>query len=307
MEIKGKIYFKNEPFMAVVEGRGDNPVKCTPIVYDGRDPSSAFGNECGAGIIFEDGKKYSWGLWQPRDLITAWRATEVLRRLNVIKKHDFCAAYYTGRRRVSNNDREKYVEPIIAKIGRQAHREIMSMPIPDEIIRAILDNQGQDFSPSGWPITDEIAAGTIKWQEAFSRVGIKHPDEVKAEEWANKKTIARFKRLIDSYTNSRIQTCFAGLPFPEGDLLELVKKDAGKIHSDSLLVALAGAKSGLFLSDSAQWLVSLAVGKPRFFSRRHSHSAAVSELNKMVEQSLSRLLEEFFPAVKASSATTSAQ
>ncbi|MDP3052578.1 MAG: hypothetical protein Q8N22_01320 [bacterium] len=326
MDTKGKIYFKNEPFMAVVEGRGDNPVKCTPIVYDGRDPSSAFGNECGAGILFEDGKIYSWGLWQPRNLIVSWRATEILRRLNVIKKHDFCAAYSAGCHRISDSDREKYVKPIIAKIGNQTYKEIMAMPVPETIIRAILDNQGQDFSPSLFPISYEVKAGTIKWRQEFADAGIENPDEVDARKFRQDKKISRFERLLVSYAKSQ------GLPRHcirmdkvEKILLDLIEKGADEAYSDNIVVSMAGTAADFIASDfaksmqldhagtheaiscSARWLTLYILGKPRFF-RRRAHLATLSDIkNKIVEPLLLRLLEEYFPAAKASSATTSAQ
>ena len=72
---EAKIHFRNQPFMARVDGQGEEPIECTPVVYD--TPST-----CGVGVLFEDGRGQTWGLLSPRNLIAAWRGTEVLRRLD---------------------------------------------------------------------------------------------------------------------------------------------------------------------------------------------------------------------------------
>lgn len=323
METKSIIRFRGEPFMAVVRGKSTVPIKCIPAVRDGE-------NSCGAGIIFEDGKGLFWGLVHPRDLITAWRATEILKHLNFIDPNfTLCAAYTAGLRKISDDDRKRYLEPIIAKIGRETHTKIMAMPIPEEIIRAILDNQGHDPAPSLFPIEYEVEAGTIKWQKAFTYVGIRHPDEVKAEQRADNETISKFEKLLISFARSRnlSRDCF-GIYAVEGALLTLVKKRADRSLSKLMLVALAGVESQLAMSGfsmmavvdgsrsaeeeascfnwqkedaishSAEWLTNSILGKPGFF-RKRLHLTTAAEFEKMMRELLTRLLEEYFPSEPA--------
>lgn len=160
--------------MARVAGKSDTPIQCTPVVYDEK-------SSCGVGVFFEDGIGQTWGLVIPRNLIVAWRGTEVLRRLDTIEHGTLCAAYYTGVREPHESSMKRYVEPTIAKIGKEAYKTIMSMPVPEEIVRAILDNQRQDFKPNLYPITDEVRAGTIQWRQEFADAGVKHPDAIDAK------------------------------------------------------------------------------------------------------------------------------
>lgn len=168
--MKSKIHFRNEPFMAHVADKGSEMIKCTPVVYDDL-------TNCGVGVFYEDGSGDVWGLLTPRNLITAWRGTEVLRRLDTVEEGTLCAAYTTGERNPHKSDMKR-IEPIIEKIGRKAYDKIMSMPVPEQIIRAILDNQQDDLPPDLEPITEEVEAGTIEWRQEFADAGIKRHTEI---------------------------------------------------------------------------------------------------------------------------------
>lgn len=224
METKSIIHFKGEPFMAIVEGRGEAPVKCIPVVWDGRD-SGAWGGSCGAGILFEDGQKYMWGLDSPRDPITSWRATEILRRLKVIKKREFCGAYYAASRFLSEQNRKTFAESVIAKIGRKTCNEILAMAIPEVIIRAILDNQNNDFPPSLFPIAEEVKAGTLKWRPEFNKAML-DPDEDYAKKEEGEKII-KFNSLLTSYAKFRGRPRYCiGMTEVENALLKLIRMGA---------------------------------------------------------------------------------
>jgi len=163
----GKIHFRGVPFVARVVGQG--VIKCTPIVYE-------IDSSCGIGVLYEDSQKgQTWGLFSPRNIIAAWRGTEVLRHLDLIKDNTLATAYYAGLRDPHDSDKKRYVEPMILNIGRGVYDKIMRMPVPEEIIRVILDNQGDEFPPHLYPIAEEVRAGTIKWRKEFADVGIEHP------------------------------------------------------------------------------------------------------------------------------------
>ena len=242
-----KIHFVNEPFRARVFWReGDELIECIPVVYDAW-------NLCGIAIFSEDGIRYAWGLLIPRDLITSWRATVIIRYLDEIEVDTLCKVYYAGRRRVSPEERRNYVEPIIAMIGKDTYEEIMAMPVPEKIIRAILDNQSDPFPPSIFPITEEVRAGTIDWQEwkeEFTELGIKHPDEIDAQKRREKKILSKFETLLSSYAeHQRIRPGTLGMDFFTNAFMNLVKKGVHQKYPDEVVVALAGVIGELTISE----------------------------------------------------------
>mgnify|MGYP001576084748 FL=1 len=263
------IYFKNKPFMACVFEEGNAPIECVPVVCSCSD-----GLNFGAGILLPNNKTWMWGLYMPRNLIAAWRATEVLHCLDVIERETLVAVNYTGKRNVRGDDFERYVRPIISKIGKQTYSAIMAMPVPEEIIRAILDNQKGDLKPDLWPIVDEVLAGTIIWRQEFANAGLEHPDETDAKKRAKKEKIAKFEYLLISYAKFRNRPRDSVvMDDVEKIILELIGKGADRTYSDCAIVALAGAAGDFIgseladgncfdchrtreaISKSAQWLV----------------------------------------------------
>ncbi|MCX6792572.1 MAG: hypothetical protein NTY12_00950 [Candidatus Falkowbacteria bacterium] len=151
--------------MVIVEGMGDKPIQVRPVVYD----SLA---DCGVAIIPENGRGFVWGLVAPRNIIAAWRATEILRCLKFINPNkDLAHSYYAGLRQPRDWMTQE-VSVLIRRIGRSRYNEIMSLPVPDKIIKAILDSQSGEssFMLDTRPIKEEINAGTIKWRKEFSNI-----------------------------------------------------------------------------------------------------------------------------------------
>ncbi|MDE1875169.1 MAG: hypothetical protein KGI79_00845 [Patescibacteria group bacterium] len=309
--------------MARVSDRGDQPIKCVPVVYD-----ADF--NCGLGVIYEDGQGQVWGMVSPRNLIAAWRGTEVLRLLDVIEHGTLHDAYHAGLRNPHESDLEQTVKPMIEKIGKKEHDRIMSAPVPGAIIRAILDNQNDEFKPDLYPITDEVRAGTIQWRKEFADAGIKHPNEIDAHAKAQEEIIAKFEKLLGSYaTSAGLSRQCLGMNHVEGALLTIVDKGAGKTHPDHVLVALAGAVGSLAtaefamfmmpfgprskeealssmarqkdeaLTKAAHWL-SADAGRPRFsFFRSRKDSMSFEDAKSL----LGRLLAEYFPPKQQIAAT----
>lgn len=315
---KGKIHFRGEPFMAYVTGKRDMAV-CAPVVYDS-------GSAHGVGIFLDDGSGVSWGFYFPRNLVTAWRATEVLRHFGILHRDSFYAAYYTGSRNPNKSNRVTYVEPTIAKIGQAVYDEIMAMPVPECIIRAILDNHVEEdfYSPDLYPITDEVRAGTIQWRHEFYDFGVTHPDVVDLEEgdWKERrKKLERFDVLLASYAKFRLLSRWdTEMRCVEDALITLAySNDAGRQYSNQVLVALAGvmgeltitsrviasppsctpASYGVYESSmdmpktqaictSAHWLASVTKGK-RFISWRRNRFTFDSAA-KLIRNAIGRYL-----------------
>jgi hypothetical protein len=312
--LSGIVHYRNAPFTAYVEGY-DQPVECTPVVYDD------FAN-CGVGVFYPDGSGQVWGMLSPRNLIAAWRGTEILRHLDRIEHGTLHDAYTAGLRNPHSTDQET-IDKIITKIGWGTYDRIMSAPVPNEIVQAIIDGQqieGENvLAPSTWPITDEVRAGTVRWRSEFTELGIKHPDEVDAEERRQNEIIARFEKLLSSYASYRgLPRHCLGMNHVEGALLTIVDKQISQ--PDEVLVALAGLLGNLGTAEftmmmmpfgglgskeeaerivsrekreaaetSAKWLTEVTPGGG-FFRRRH---AANSERVGLL---LIGLLEEHFPA-----------
>ena len=166
------IHFKNKSFKAEIGWSNGKMIELTPVVCD----EQPFGN-CGIGLMHHEIVLQMWGLGGPRDLITSWRATEIVRHFTVIDNYTLSKTFYAGRRykQWNNEEKKKYLDPVIVIIGQELYDKIMSMPIPEKIIRAILDNQDLDYCPDTFPIEDEIKAGTVKWRQEFTIVDIKNP------------------------------------------------------------------------------------------------------------------------------------
>ena len=318
-----EVRFADWPFRAYVADADSAVKRYIPVVFDGI-------NNCGVGLFWPSGDSLDgiiWGLFTPRDLITAWRATEVLSRLDSIENGTLCAAYYTGKRNPHASDKESYVDPMIAKIGEGRYDEIMQKPIPEAIVRAILDGQGKDFAPDTYPITDEVRAGTIEWRQEFADAGIEHPDSVDARERRHGAAIKEFESLLSPYAEhlGLPRKCF-GMYAVERALATLVDKGADRSHPDYVVVALAGVAgelgSSVFsmflapmarseyqeymeerteeaIASSAQWL-SEESRRPVHLWERRRRAISIEEANQLLRQ----LLEEYFPQESSTSANS---
>lgn len=246
-----KIHFYGEPFMAVVYGRSPDPIPCAPIVIE-----DLF--HCGLGIILADNSAFFWGPASPRDLIISWRGMEFLRRLKKIENGTLAQCYFCATREFFDPDRKRYIGWLIDQIGDRVYEQIMAAPIPEEIIRAILDGQKDEIKPALYPIIDEVRAGTIEWREEFAVAGIRHPDDVDAEKKRNEENIARYESLLASYaiSNSWSRDC-NGMGNVECALLALIEKGAENRHSMAVIVALAGAVGETASAEFATFLMPM--------------------------------------------------
>ncbi len=172
MSARGKIYFESMPFSAVVEGKSESPIKLIAVVYEDS-------HICGVGIKFEDRQMAIYGQFFPRDIITAWRATEILKLLKSINSNEALRWSYCAACRYSISDKDSCVNRITKIIGKREYKKIMAMSVPEEIVKIILNNQDLpnvithlDKSCIG----KELVAGTIVWREEFLAHKINPPE-----------------------------------------------------------------------------------------------------------------------------------
>lgn len=284
--MKGKIHFRNLPFSANV-GNSTTPSTLTPIVYD------EFSN-CGLGILYESGAGSVWGMFSPRDLITAWRGTEILRQLTTIECGTLCNAYYTGQRNPHHSEMESYITPMIEKIGKEKYDEIMKMQVPEEIIRAILDNQKEEFPPNLYPIASEVRAGTIAWRQEFADAGIEHPDVTDVKIRAQEATIAKFEKLLTEYSKycGLSRKCL-GMNNVESGVLTITEKDPNHKINDLIVVGLAGVIGNLAAVEFSSSII------PGMFSSQEDYDQKmerhkIEEINKSAEWVASKHPIKFF-------------
>jgi len=246
---KGEIVFVNEPFMAVIEGKEEQPIKCYPVVYD--KPYN-----CGVGIFYEIGGGSVWGMISPRNFITAWRATEILRHITYIKNGTLCYAYYAGQRNVHISDQYR-VDEIIAIIGKEKHDQIMAMPIPEEIIQAIIERQKTKIPPDIGLITDELRAGTISWRPEFVDLKVERSEEVDRKKEMFESTVAKYEKLLCSYAkHTSLPRKCNGMYNVESALVTLVDKKMNQDYPDDVTTALAGVVGQLFCFEETTMLMS---------------------------------------------------
>ena len=259
-----KIHFENEPFWALVKDEGDRAIKCTPVVYENQ-------SKCGIGLFFENGLGKVWGPGSPRNLIAAWRGTEVLRLLDTIGRCTLAEAYYTGIRNPGIINQES-VDLTVRKIGQRAYDTIMRMSVPSVIVKAILDNQGKygeygrNLSPDIYPIIEEMRAGTIQWkqwQNEFVAAGIKHPDEIDSEKRVREQIVAKFNSLLISYAQSRALPLTCKSMNDVVDALLTLVDGAQETQSDRVLVALAGIAGHVVHLKGVSFPLSLIEKKER--------------------------------------------
>jgi hypothetical protein len=121
-----RIVFVNEPIVAVVEEKTKYSLLCYPFIY--KD-----GFCSGVGIVFDDGCMIVWTSDVPCDFVAAWRATEILRRLQFINQETLCFAYRAAEKKFSKLDKPEIMN-IIVQIGNDNYDKIMELPVPEEIM-----------------------------------------------------------------------------------------------------------------------------------------------------------------------------
>lgn len=300
---KDFIRFKGERFKARAKDKGNDPVLCTPIVFDD-------GVKCGVGVIV-DGEILRWGLFAPRDYVASWRAGEILRHFGHIDTSLLRGAYYAASRSLNDVDATSYARPIIEKIGKEEHGKIMSLPIPEKVVDVILDGRkNEGFKPNLYPLTEEVEAGTLTWRNEFSEVGVLTPGQYRTRkrmrEEVEEKTSDHLHALVNVIGVEQMEL---GIHEVKNNLVILFEKRAHEECPVYILVALATITSNIAIAnmDSFQsfkmletvstW-VSRTSGYPRvtLFGLRSKRLGALSPQESATL--LQRLTDRYFPFEK---------
>jgi hypothetical protein len=142
-----------------------------------------------------------WTLLCPHDLITFWRASLILRKLEEIHWDDLANSYSIACRDISYRDEEEILE-IGSRLNSDDYRDIMARKVPEKIVR-LLKNHFEELSIPPYTVTDEVKAGTLQWDEKFSEYGVLHPEkEDELIEEANK-NVYRYEKYLSKYASEK--------------------------------------------------------------------------------------------------------
>lgn len=297
------IRFTGEKFKAYADGKGDNLVLCTPVIFDD-------GVHCGIGVVVGN-EVLRWGLFAPRDYVASWRAGVILSALGVITPATVRGAFFAASRSINTKEEEYYTTPVIEGIGYETYNDIMSRVVPEDVVRAILDGRKRlELMPNLYPLTEEVEAGTLAWREEFSRTGVLTPEEHRAK-------MRRYEEMMletDDHLYSIIdiidvEPVGIGVFEIRNILTSLFEKGANKKHPSYILVALAtvmGSSTIAHMTNFAilqmlericQW-ISRASGYPRFnpFNVLPKKEGALSP--QEASDLLQELLHQYFPEEK---------
>lgn len=265
------IRFRGQYFKAHVGSRESKPVLCNPIIYND-------GDNCGTGVIVEWNRILQWGMYEPRDYIASWRAGEILRDLKHVNSITVRGAFYAGSRSLNTKEEEYCTTPVIEGIGKESYHKIMSLPIPEKIVKVVLDDsKNKGLKPNLYPLTEEIEAGTLAWRDEFSEAGVLTPEQFRA----NKKRYEEIKLETDKYLRSmiddidNIDLTDIGVCITRSALVKLYEKKVDKEYPHYVLVAFAVIMSdakvahiqshaGYKMFEKISRWVSRTSGYPRF-------------------------------------------
>lgn len=144
------VFAKGELGEKVIDGE----IKlASPIACDG-------GLEMGTGLAYEDGKATFWGLGLPKKVIASYRGMKIAELVEEFGHSTLAACWYSGNRNVHASE-QRYVDEIVAKIGKPARERILEM-VPenfDDVI-TMLQEKGVHFA--GWEIEEEVENGVLR-------------------------------------------------------------------------------------------------------------------------------------------------
>lgn len=233
------VRLKENPLRAHVGDEDSKPVLCTPIIYND-------GENCGIGVIVEWDRVLQWGLCEPRDYIASWRAGEILRAFGLITQNTVRGAFYAASRSLKSKEEQCYTSLVIEGIGSEKYNNIMSLPIPREVVRTILDDRKiKGLKPSLYPLTEEIEAGTLVWRDEFSEAGVLTPEAHRAKKERCEEMMLETNNHLYSMTNIiGAERMSMGKHEIRNILVMLFEKKANEKYPVYILVAMAVIMSG---------------------------------------------------------------
>lgn len=218
--------------MVTIKDISDGPVECY----------MALSIALSAVIFFFEKGPFLTGLHPRRKKIVSWRAMEILSMLDEIEVRTMALAHLVSERAFSH---QKVFDPdilkeITDKIGKDSYDRIMSIPVPRELIDAIIESHTEDDIIS---ISEEISAGTMVWEDRFSEIGVMHPDKLAEESRRRETVISRYRDFLASY-GKFVEADEETMNCVECRLVSLSDQERINQLKDQLVVAVAGLLGG---------------------------------------------------------------
>ena len=164
------------------------------ILLQYRDPDD--GSECeafnGSNDAMFDPIRWTRALW-------------ILEALPVIDEMLFKCDLFWGIGRKTSTIFQRAAGRVRQAVGDQAYQEIMTRPIPQEVIDLLIRvvDEGQNVHSALYGVTDEIDAHTIRWSQELKRIGVKHPDYRRAYKEAQAAIVSRYEPYLFAYATHR--------------------------------------------------------------------------------------------------------
>lgn len=148
-----------------------------------------------------------WGHEAMCNPIFWWRAVQCVEAMPVLK--DIDDLYWgVGRRREPDGPFQREITNVRNAVGEQNYQKIMQHPLPAEIIDLLIrlvDEGHWDFHLPD--VSKEIEVGTVEWTRELRRIGVKHPDYVRAYATAWATVLDQYRSYLSSYAE------YADLPY----------------------------------------------------------------------------------------------
>jgi hypothetical protein len=183
-----QIHHRDEPVNLYIEGA---PTEVVPLVYD---TPRMFG----LGVELPDGSIKAGGNLSPRDLFAAWRGTKMLASYEGLVLPSLNTLYHMGSRIPVMGMHLDDAPDVMSVVGADRFDRIMEAQIPRRLVDLALDLQGQQDAPSLFPVTYEVKAGAMAWQDRFKDFGIDHPDEVERREFEKMGFVEANRTVLES-------------------------------------------------------------------------------------------------------------
>jgi hypothetical protein len=205
------------------------------------------------------------------DPVRWWRALQLFEATPVVNENILpldllLANLFLATRR---HEPGSYVQKVTARALRalapdQSYDEIMSRPVPIEIINTLvqLAEEGYELSSALYCVSDEIAAGTVCWSKALERIGVKHPDWRQARHAARARMSEQYAPYLASYAAWRGYSYQPGidqkksieLHVIEQYLYEVVERGIEQQYGEGMTIMLAIARMEIETDDLLELL-----------------------------------------------------
>ncbi len=222
------------------------------------------GDALGLALLFvSEQPPLWWGMTHSIDVVALWRAIQIIEedRFEVLNEAALKDAYALGLRHPHPFEVASSINPFEAKQGKACRERMLTRYIPEEIIELALALGHDPVSIGLHTLTNEVAAGTIKWSDELAQAGVKNPADIAAERKRAQAIVAEYEPLLASFArfngSSRGAVVMGAV---EDQLVLVITQDLLPTYSKRMQVALATVFARLALIEAFSF--AKTVGTP---------------------------------------------